>query len=68
MSNRRRPRRRTCLDDLAAAIGDQRIRGGCDDCDAYQTMSERSAGVFSVTVHHDESCPWLATRAHEETP
>ena len=62
MSNRRRPRNGTLLDTIAAMIGDQRIAGGCDDCDAYQTMSQTEPGVYSVTVSHDESCPWLAAR------
>ncbi len=58
MSNRRRPQ--TCLDDLAALLGDRPIAGGCDDCGAYQTMTKTAPGVFSVTVHHDSSCPALA--------
>lgn len=61
MTNRQRPLRRTCLDDLAAVIGDQRVRGGCDDCDAYQTMTKLD-GIFHITVHHDDYCPWLAAR------
>lgn len=59
MSNRKRSHGTSLLDDLAARIGDQRVPGGCDDCDAYQTMTRPSPGVFSVTVHHDSSCPWL---------
>ncbi len=39
-----------------------RIPGGCDDCDAYQTMTKRDNGVFRVTVHHDDTCPWLNAR------
>ncbi len=63
MSNRRRPRRnKTALDTIAAAVGNQRIAGGCDDCDAYQTMTKRDDGVFRVTVHHDDTCPWLNAR------
>lgn len=45
---------------LSALVG-QRIPGGCDDCDAYQTM-RRDGSVFLLTVHHDDTCPWLRTR------
>ena len=70
MSNRRRPARRTVLDTIAASIGDQRIPGGCDDCDAFQTLTKQSDSIFSVTVHHDATCPWLASREsdHEGNP
>lgn len=36
-----------------------RVPGGCDDCDAYQTVTV-DRGVACITVHHDETCPWLA--------
>ena len=42
---------------LAALIG-QRIPGGCDDCDAYQTM-QTVDGIFILSVHHDDTCPTL---------
>jgi len=60
MSSRRGPG--TWLDDIATAVGSRRIAGGCPDCDAYQTLTKRNYGVFSVTVHHDPGCPWLAGR------
>ena len=40
----------------------QRVPGGCDDCSAYQTVVEHSPGVYVLTVHHDDSCPWLRQR------
>ena len=40
MSNRRQPRNDTTLDSIAATIGDQRVPGGCEDCDAYQTFEK----------------------------
>lgn len=37
------------------------IPGGCDDCDAYQTVEAVQSGVWVLTVHHDDSCPtWMA--------
>ena len=45
------------LEDLFGQIEDEPIPGGCDRCDAYQTMSEESPGVFVLAVHHDDYCP-----------
>jgi hypothetical protein len=39
-----------------------RIPGGCDHCDAYQTVTPLEAGAWRVCVHHDEWCPWLRQR------
>lgn len=41
---------------LDAMVG-HRLPGGCDDCDAYQTMSQVVPGVYILTVHHDPTCP-----------
>lgn len=55
------------LSALDAMTG-HRMPGGCDDCDAYQTVrrlpDDRHGGVFVLTVHHDDTCPHLngATR------
>ncbi|HEY5161109.1 MAG TPA: hypothetical protein VII83_08600 [Gaiellaceae bacterium] len=38
----------------------KRIPGGCDTCNAYQTVEPIAAGVWKTTVHHDEWCPTLA--------
>lgn len=38
----------------------KRIPGGCDTCDAYQTIDAVEAGVWKISVHHDEWCPTLA--------
>jgi hypothetical protein len=41
-----------------------RIPGGCDDCDAYQTVDSTLAPAYRVTVHHDDTCPaYRAMRA-----
>jgi hypothetical protein len=41
---------------------DHQIPGGCDRCDAHQTMTAPWPGspVYCLTVHHDSSCPELA--------
>lgn len=61
MSNRKRPKSpaAAALDPLVG----RRIPGGCDDCDAYQSMV-LTEGIYMLTVHHDDTCPWLtgATR------
>lgn len=40
------------------ALAGQRIPGGCDDCDAYQTMQALD-GYTRINVHHDDTCPTL---------
>jgi hypothetical protein len=49
----------SALDDLFGQIGDEPIPGGCERCAAFQTLSEESAGVFVLVVHHDDHCPAL---------
>ena len=62
MSNRRRPSSVPAL-CLAGMVG-QRLPGGCDDCDAYQTLERQPndawGGVYVLTVHHDDGCPFLS--------
>jgi hypothetical protein len=41
---------------LGRLVG-KRIPGGCDQCDAYQTVEPIRAGLWHMTVHHDEWCP-----------
>jgi hypothetical protein len=38
------------------------IPGGCDHCDAYQTVKPSGAGVWAITVHHDDWCPVVGGR------
>jgi hypothetical protein len=66
MSNGRPFRRvHRLLHDLMEQTEDQPIAGGCDTCDAYQTVSsELEGGVYSLIVHHDAWCPrWRARNA-----
>lgn len=44
--------------DALVALDGAHIPGGCDDCDAYQTLETDASGVTVLTVHHDDSCPW----------
>lgn len=39
------------------------VPGGCEECDAVQTVTSPAyglTGVSMVTVHHDDGCAWLA--------
>jgi hypothetical protein len=52
------------LEDFFEQIEDEPIRGGCSQCDAFQVLTEASAGVWHLVVHHDDGCSVLrATRA-----
>lgn len=49
-------------DGLVNALGPLdggEIPGGCELCDAYQTVRPVEAGVWDITVHHDDWCPVL---------
>jgi hypothetical protein len=37
-------------------LAGREIPGGCDECDAYQTVRQVTDGIWSLTVHHDENC------------
>lgn len=53
---------------VARALGPldgERIPGGCESCDAYQTAKPAGAGEWQVTVHHDDWCPVLARRRNQ---
>jgi len=43
-----------------------RIPGGCDDCNAFQTVDARHAPIYRVTVHHDNTCPTFRAMKREE--
>jgi hypothetical protein len=45
------------LDTLARVLGpDARILGGCEDCDAYQSIRKAGA-TYVLTIFHDDTCP-----------
>ena len=65
MSNSRPARRRlspaqSAMAQLLGPLDGARIAGGCDVCDAYQTVEPASPGVWLIHVHHDNDCPVLA--------
>lgn len=47
--------------DLTATLGPligREIPGGCDTCDAYQTVHpDPEPLIWHVRVHHDDWCP-----------
>jgi hypothetical protein len=53
--------------DVLGPLDGGRIPGGCQHCDAYQVARPLSAGVWNITVHHDDWCP-LWTRIREAHP
>lgn len=44
------------LDDLFSQTEDQPIPGGCDVCDARQTLEVVSPGVWVMHVAHEDWC------------
>ena len=72
MSNGRPFRRQlTPTEDAVAqvlgSLEGAEIPGGCDHCSAFQTASPVEAGVWRVTVHHDDTCSWWVARQRGET-
>lgn len=65
MSNTRRikqPPPTNPVSEMIRAMDGARVPGGCDGCDAYQTMhaDHLGANAHAVIVHHDDWCPTLA--------
>lgn len=54
------------LRPFAEDVQGLRIPGGCDDCDAFQTVDTSQAPVYLVRVHHDEGCPTLLRHQQSE--
>lgn len=56
MSNRKKLRRTKPASMLIRAHDGVRIPGGCDTCNAYQSIraDAHGANVHAITVHHDE--------------
>jgi hypothetical protein len=50
---------------LLGPLDGAEIPGGCETCDAFQTVEPIEAGLWMIRVHHDEWCPTYARlRAH----
>jgi hypothetical protein len=63
----RRTRARGRITNMFGALDGAEIPGGCDDCDAYQTVRPITAGGWSLTTHHDDWCPWWTTYRRRRT-
>jgi len=65
VSNARPFRRRRLTpsqSDLASILGPldgAQVPGGCEHCDAYQTVHPTGPGTWVVAVHHDGWCVQL---------
>lgn len=49
------------LGPLGLPIG-ERIKGGCDDCRAYQRLEPERDGIYMLRIYHDDTCPVLARK------
>lgn len=58
----RRPPPSTAFTDLFGPLDGAQIPGGCEHCDAYQTVTPIESGAWKMTVHHDDWCPWWTAR------
>lgn len=47
------------FEELMSRLTEQSIPGGCDYCDSLQTVEAMAPGVYTLTVHHDDTCPVL---------
>ena len=54
----------SAIDDLFRDFEDEPIPGGCNKCDAFQTMrpDPTHAGIYYLEIHHDAGCPFLRSR------
>lgn len=50
------------LSDVFSQTENQLIPGGCERCDAFQTLTITSPGIYGIVVHHDDWCPALRAR------
>ncbi len=57
----------TNLDELFEGLVGQRIPGGCDDCNAYQTVT-RHLCIHVINIHHDDTCPTWRQHHAKRTP
>lgn len=54
---------------LGPLVG-REIPGGCEDCDAFQTVDRdtEEPAIWHVRVHHDDWCPTLARKKRAGGP
>lgn len=53
---------RDLIRNIFGPLDGAKIYGGCEHCEAYQTVKPITDGGWSITVHHDDWCPWWAPR------
>lgn len=53
--------RQNPIHELFGGVDGAEIPGGCDHCDAYQTVTITDFGG-QITVHHDDWCPVLRSK------
>jgi hypothetical protein len=65
VSNRRKLKRTNPISQEIRSLDGARIRGGCDNCDAYQEVQadHYAPDVHRVVVYHDDWCPVLKVNA-----
>lgn len=54
------------IGDMLTALTGQPRRGDCPDCDAHSRLIEHTPGIYTLEIHHDDTCP--AWRAAHRTP
>jgi len=47
------------IGNFLSSLAGKRIPGGCPTCNAEQMVTERSPGVWVLTVAHDAQCTVL---------
>lgn len=64
MSNRRELPPQNPASAMIAAMDGARVPGGCDYCDAYQVVRAMQGhpNLHTVSVCHDDWCPWWQAR------
>lgn len=52
------------LDNLFNSLAGRELPGGCDQCDATQTIREddQVPGVWHLVICHEDHCPTLRSR------
>jgi hypothetical protein len=52
-------RREDPLVNLLGSLDGARFPGGCDSCNAYQTVCSEAPGVWLLDIFHDDECPFF---------
>jgi hypothetical protein len=52
----------TGADDLFRSLEGREVPGGCDQCNAVQRSVEVMSRVWTLTIAHDDDCPFLRAK------